>query len=311
MKASLKHPPAPMPVLEGPLPEQELDLCSLSTAPVLPVIFPEINAVAAPAWSGTPPVFAAVAAPARSGSFPRPLMTRTVWYYTLVLGGNCYMHVPGKALRLKRGDMLVMSPTCRRGYTGQKGRRYYRIYWAWRSPPLIPLIKPEEGQYLMMKLSEQKIKRLQFLHVACRKILRRLDQFTQFKLHNIRREIDLLLAQTRVTPDVTKTPAMQFALAVRWIEEHMMMRDAIGALCEYLAISPATLNRLFHRRLKISPAVYLQKLKMKYARTLLQSGNLSVKAVAYQLGYKHPNDFSYAYKHHIGTAPTGQVLRQN
>ncbi|MBU0714334.1 MAG: AraC family transcriptional regulator [Verrucomicrobia bacterium] len=294
MKASLKHSislPAPIPVLE-PLQKQELDLYALDAAPALPGIFP---------------LFAAVAAPALPGSFPRLLVAKTVWFYTLVLGGCCYMQVPGKTLKLKRGEMIVMSPACLRCYTGQKGKRYYRIFWAWRSPPLIPFIKPEEGQYLMIKLSEQKIRRLQLLHVDCRKIVRNIDQFAQFKLHNIRREIDLLLAQTHVAPDFTETPALQFTLALRWMEGHITMRDAIGALCKYLAMSPATLDRLFHRRLKMSPAVYLQKLKMKSAQTLLQSGNSSVKAIAYQLGYKHPNDFSRAYKRHTGVAPTEHV----
>ncbi len=295
MKTSLKHPismPAPIPVLE----EQGLDLCALDAAPALPGIFS---------------IFAAVAATALPGSFPRPLVARTEWFYSLVLGGCCYMQVPGKTLRLKRGEMIIMSPTCLRGYTGQKGRRYYRIYWAWRSPPLIPFIRPAEGQYLMIKLSEQKVRRLQLLHAACRKIVRNIDQFAQFKLLNIRIEIDLLLAQTHVAPDFTETPALQFALARRWMEGHITMRDAIGALCNYLAISPATLDRLFHRQLKMSPAVYFQKLKMKSAQTLLQAGNSSVKAVAYQLGYKHPSDFGRAYKRHTGVAPTGHVLRRN
>ncbi|MFH1476480.1 MAG: AraC family transcriptional regulator [Verrucomicrobiota bacterium] len=301
MQASFKHtvnsigPPAPVPVLK-PLAEQGLDLRAAVAAPVLPGIFP---------------IFAAVAAPARSGSFPGPLVAQTEWFYTLVLGGSCYMQVPGKALRLKRGEMFIVNPACPRGYTGQKDKWYYRIFWAWRSPPLIPFIKPEEGQYLMIKLSEQKIRRLQFLHIACRKIVRNIDQFTPFKLHNIRMEIELLLAQAHVAPDLTGTPAVQFDLARRWMEEHITKRDAIGALCEYLAISPATLNRLFHQRLKISPAVYFQKLKMKTAQTWLQSGNSSVKAIAYQLGYKHPNDFSCAYKRHNGVAPTAHVLRRS
>ncbi len=298
MKTPSKYPislPAPIPVLK-PLQEQGLDLCKLDAAPILPGIFS---------------IFAAVAAPALPGSFPQPLAARTEWFYSLVLGGCCYMHVPGKVLRFRRGEVSIISPGCLHGYTGQKGKRYYRIFWAWRSPPLIPFIKPEEGQYLMIKLSEQKIRRLQFLHAACRKIVRSMDQFTQFKLLNIRMEIDLLLAQTRVAPDFTETPAMQFALALRWMEDHLTMRDAVGVLCKYLAISPATLNRLFHRQLKMSPAVYLQKLKMKSAQTLLQAGNSSVKAIAYQLGYKHPYDFNHAYKRHTGVAPTEHVLRHN
>ncbi|MBU0716023.1 MAG: helix-turn-helix domain-containing protein [Verrucomicrobia bacterium] len=220
------------------------------------------------------------------------------------------MQLPSKTLILKRGEMFIFSPDCLHGFTLPKGKPYYRIFWAWRSPPLVPFVKPEEGQYLMIKVSEQKIRRLQYLHAACRKMVRAIDQFTPFKLLNIRMEIELLFAQTYIAPDLTGTPAVQFDLAQRWMKEHIATRDAVGVLCNYLAIAPVTLNRLFNRRLKISPQAYFQNLKMKCARTWLQSG-ISVKAVAYQLGYKDPSNFSHAYKRHTGVAPTEHGLRHN
>ncbi|MBU0713944.1 MAG: helix-turn-helix domain-containing protein [Verrucomicrobia bacterium] len=281
MKTDLKHItpvinlPAPIPVLT-PLAEQGLDLVSAIATPPLP------------------------------RTFPRPMKRTTTWIYSLALGGCCYMQQPGKMLMLKRGDMLVINPDCLRGYTLPKGKRFYRIYWTWRFPPLIPFIKPEKEQYLLIKVPEKAIGRLQYLHATCRKIFHCIDQFTPFKLHNIRMEIELLLAQNHIAPDQTGTPAVQFDLAQRWMEEHIAMRDAVGVLCNYLAISPATLNRLFHQRLKISPQAYFQNLKMKCAQTWLQSG-ISVKAAAYQLGYKHPNNFSFAYKRHMGAVPSERV----
>ncbi|MFH1477167.1 MAG: AraC family transcriptional regulator [Verrucomicrobiota bacterium] len=281
MKTDLKHRtsvinlPAPIPVLK-PLAEQGLDLV------------------------------AAVAKPPLPRTFPRPMKRTTAWYYSLALGGCCHMQLPGETLRLKRGDAWISNPDCLRGYILPKGKRFYRIYWTWRSPPLIPFIKPAEGRYLLIKMPEQKIKRLQYLHAACRKIVRHIDQFTPFKLLKTRLEIELLLAQNHIAPDQTGTPAVQFDLARRWMEEHIAMRDAVGVLCNYLGISPATLNRLFYQRLKMSPETYFQNLKMKCARTWLQSG-ISVKAVAYQLGYKHPNNFSFAYKRHMGVVPSERV----
>ena len=284
MQASPKHtttPPNAIPILK-PLEEKGLDLCAAVAIP--------------PVWPG---------------DFTRTMVPRTEWYYSLALGGYCHMLLPGKTLPLKRGDMLITSPTCMRGFIGHKRMRFYRIFWAWRSPPLIPFIKPEEGKHLLIKMSESKIRQLQRLHATCRKLLRHIDQFTQFKLLNARLEIELILAQKYVAPDSTETPALQFALALRWMEEHVTKPDIIGALCQYLAISPATLNRLFHRRLKISPETYFQKLKMKRAQAWLQSGNFSIKAIAYHLGYKHPGNFTRAYKRQVGVAPAEHISHRS
>ncbi len=36
---------------------------------------------------------------------------------------------------------------------------------------------------------------------------------------------------------------------------------------------------------------------------LLETDRFSVKEIAYALGYKHPNDFSRAFKHFVGKSP--------
>ena len=48
---------------------------------------------------------------------------------------------------------------------------------------------------------------------------------------------------------------------------------------------------------------------MQWAREQLQTSDKSVKAIAYALGYRHPPDFSRAFKHHFGLTATG-ILRQ-
>lgn len=243
------------------------------------------------------------AGPALPGNFPMPMAPRTEWHYVLVTGGQGRLHYPDKTWTPKRGDFFIAHPSCLRGCSGQKGERLYRILWKWRTPPLIPFIKPEEGQYIHIKMPEQTIWKLQRLSAACLRELQNIDNLIQFKLYKLRIEIELLLAQGRNVPDLTKRSSSQFDLALNWMEEHLAEKGVIGSLCRYLAVSPATLNRLFRQHVKISPAVYLQNLKIQNAKKLLREGNLLVKEVAYYLGYKNPNNFSRAFKRQTGIEP--------
>jgi AraC-like DNA-binding protein len=68
-------------------------------------------------------------------------------------------------------------------------------------------------------------------------------------------------------------------------------------------VSSATLHRIFKHQLGHSPDAHFHGMKMSIARTRLANGQ-SVKAVAYELGYRHAGDFSRAYMRHFGHSPT-------
>jgi len=59
-----------------------------------------------------------------------------------------------------------------------------------------------------------------------------------------------------------------------------------------------------------SPAGYFRRLKMNEAEKLLRSGAMSVKEVAYRLGYRHPGDFGRAFKSFSGFTPKIRRRRQ-
>lgn len=244
-------------------------------------------------------IFAGYAYP---GNFPMQFKTRPGWYCLLITGGTGDLHFADKIWKVKRGDLFIISPSCASGWSGQKDQRLYLYFWHWLPAPFISFIKPNEGQYLHLQMTPSMIPPLIRLHANCREAVRNADHLIQFRLHKLRLETELLLAQNISKPGFSQS-AIHFKLALHWIEEHMNKKRVIHALCCYLAISPATLERLFRRRLKMSPAVYLQKLKMERAKKLLQEGNLLVKQVSFSLGYKNHSSFTRAYKRHIGVNP--------
>jgi AraC-like DNA-binding protein len=59
-------------------------------------------------------------------------------------------------------------------------------------------------------------------------------------------------------------------------------------------------KQLFHR----SVMKYVDENKMKYARTMLQQGHADITDLADELGYKHYNNFSTAFKKRFGYSPS-------
>lgn len=92
----------------------------------------------------------------------------------------------------------------------------------------------------------------------------------------------------------------RFHLAVEYLRNHLDKPELVKRLREHLQISEASLKRLFHGCAAKSPRAYALGEKMQWAQRQLSSGECSVKAVAYALGYKHANDFSRAFKRHKG-----------
>lgn len=71
-------------------------------------------------------------------------------------------------------------------------------------------------------------------------------------------------------------------------------------LCEYLQISPSSLRNLFQEHCGKSPQAVAPGMRMERARKRLMARNVTVKEVACELGYSHPNDLWRAYKRFFG-----------
>lgn len=87
-----------------------------------------------------------------------------------------------------------------------------------------------------------------------------------------------------------------------------LLREALEApfclttLATRVGLGERQLRRGFQRVFGVSPRQRFQRLRLEYARSLLESG-APVARVAYRLGYGHPANFTAAYRRHFGRAP--------
>lgn len=77
------------------------------------------------------------------------------------------------------------------------------------------------------------------------------------------------------------------------------LNDAIRSLSE----SATTVHRLFKKATGMSPMQYLIDIRIREARNLLSYSDMSVKEIAYKIGFNDPYYFSRLFKKKVGTSP--------
>jgi len=97
--------------------------------------------------------------------------------------------------------------------------------------------------------------------------------------------------------------------AIAWIKEHFAEPLQVEALAKRVNMSPSALHAHFKAVAAVSPIQYQKRLRLEEARRLLLSGAASAEAVAYQVGYASPSQFSREYVRLFGQPPRRDAER--
>ena len=77
----------------------------------------------------------------------------------------------------------------------------------------------------------------------------------------------------------------------------------LETMAEHFKTGKRTLNRLFSKRLNLSPFQYVITMRMRYAVQLLGSNTLSIREVAEECGYKNTSFFIAEFKKYFRKTP--------
>ena len=91
--------------------------------------------------------------------------------------------------------------------------------------------------------------------------------------------------------------------AEEWIRQHCREEIRFEALAGELGMSPRNFIRRFKKATGIAPVDYVQRLRVRAARRLLEDGEASVQEVRASVGYGDPAFFRNVFKRHTGLAP--------
>jgi AraC-like DNA-binding protein len=225
-----------------------------------------------------------------------PFRRHEGWLYVYLLEGSPYVNTHNSSLQVSPGDLMLIHPACSHQWNDEPGRPSKILTWLWRTPPATDVLSVPPGKWLVFRPGREVAKTLQSIHEDCRHEVQRLDEETPLALRSLKGALDVFLSrQLRISSSRTDTD-IRFDLAIQWLCMHLDAPRPINQACDYLQISPATLNRLFRSKAGMSAKEFVHRQRMETAQRLLLDEKLPVKEVAYHLGYRYANDLSRAYR---------------
>jgi AraC-like DNA-binding protein len=201
----------------------------------------------------------------------------------------------GKETRTVRGSTAILIDSdCPFGITQDQLENVSILVWVWKDRPQLPELHISEGGYLLLEMKTASLEALKDLHTRCRKEIAMSDSVLPSTLNALRQllEVEIL----RASRPAAVTGDLRWELAHSWMMNNLSIHTPVPSLCDYLGMSPSALHRFFRSQAELSPGAYFRKLKWQEARRLVHTEGWQVKAAAYHLGYRHPNDLSRALK---------------
>lgn len=241
----------------------------------------------------------------RFGESGVPVSLHYGWVYCLVLRGNPILQFVSRAIRVQPGQIFVLGPDCASGWAANSVESVAELLtWVWNGAPRCPGLGPKADGVQAFTADRALIRTLQQIHSLCRRELEKPDALSALALEELRFRMDVAISRFKTPNRSAPEPAFRLELALRWLAQNVRERNPVAPLCEYLQVSAVTLNRLFQTHLRESVAAYHTRVRMERAGQLLKEKAVAVKEVAYELGYRHPNDFSRAFKKFSGRKPS-------
>lgn len=234
------------------------------------------------------------------GDNPIPPAMHDGWVYCAILEGTPLAGINGTAKKTRAGHVFIFHPDCVYGWRDRPGASCRMLSWLWRTPPAHSALLPKPGGYKALTLDEAGLHPLTAIHSACQREVGAPGELAFLAIQRARLDLDIRLARSlnRNTPADANT---RVSLAIQYLRHNPDELEPVKKLCEYLQVSASTLKKLFQAHCGQSPQAFALEQRMNLARARLVAGEASVKEVAYALGYRHPNDFSRAFKRFFGT----------
>jgi transcriptional regulator GlxA family with amidase domain len=89
-----------------------------------------------------------------------------------------------------------------------------------------------------------------------------------------------------------------------YIRANLHMELSVATLARQVAMSERSFARLFRAQSGVTPAEFVVHARVEVARELLETGELSITAVARQVGYTAPDAFRRAFTRQVGMEPS-------
>lgn len=118
--------------------------------------------------------------------------------------------------------------------------------------------------------------------------------------------LELMYQKTEPIADLT--PDFLTSI-VNYINKNYTQDISSKDICRHFYCSRSKFSHIFNDKMGISISSYINNLRCEAAKELLKNSELSVTDIAFSVGYKDSNYFTYIFKKNIGVSPS--LFRKN
>jgi transcriptional regulator GlxA family with amidase domain len=94
-----------------------------------------------------------------------------------------------------------------------------------------------------------------------------------------------------------------------WIIDNLVEDLRVEALAERATMSPRHFARAFRQEVGVTPAAYVERLRIDRAKRLLETGAQSIDEVAHACGFGTPETMRRSFARHVGASPSAYRAR--
>lgn len=224
--------------------------------------------------------------------FPLPRHQDPGINFYLVTKGDIVFSTKGEERRIVAPCACIIDRECLFSIASGRSAGVEILVWVWRDAPAEAGLRPAPGGVRVLPLRPDALPRLLELHRHCRDEASRADDSIGRTLPALRTLVEAELDRASHAPRAGDEPSWEQVRA--WIGSNLAIHAPIPALCDYLRMSPSTLNRFFMKHAGVAPGAYFRTAKKQEALRLILNEGWPVKTVAFHLGYRHATDLSRA-----------------
>ena len=206
-------------------------------------------------------------------------------------------------MKVTRGKLLMIFPGQWHSYHPVKEKGWDEYYIGFGGPTIAELIAKtplvQENQILDIGLNEE----LEALFIRAIEVAQKYKLATQQYLTGIAMHIIGLVISANFNKGAVDELEEKIQAAISIMSRNVSNAIDILQIASNLNMSYSYFRKEFKKRTGTSPNQYFQDLKIKSAKNMLFSSNLSVKEICFQLGYSSPEYFTNLFKKHVGKTP--------
>ena len=219
--------------------------------------------------------------------------------FIYVLKGNCRYLFEGGEFTLSEGSVAYLPlGSCHRLEIMEEGISFYRVDFT--------LFVDRELAFF----SDRPIKLCDNAPPECAEAIGELEGSYLVGESSIKRTEKLCAVLSSLQRSAGGADSKRLMPAVRYLQENAASGVSCAKLAELCFLGSSRFYDLFQKEFGMSPLEYRDRLLLRRASDLLSAGDVSVKEVAFAVGFDNAAYFSRFFKKHSGVSPSKLLVKK-